>query len=204
MMRLVAASPAATCVLSASPLGARIARGVALQALVLFQSFRVLVEADLFLLHRDGALPIQMTFEGRNFDVLSGLSALVVAAVYWRREIPRTVALAWNILGLALLLNIVTIAVLSMPARIRMFHDDPPFVLAAGVPFVLLPTLLVQAALFGHLVVFRKLANGPENGLPLTNTATNRRTGGSSSLTTPFDRLEPEIVVSDVADLRPR
>ena len=108
-------------------------------------------------LHREGALPVQMTFEGLNFDVVSGLSARALGAILWRGRLPRWVVLAWNVIGLALLLNIVVIAVLSMPTRLRVFAAEPPNVLVAEPPFVLLPPVLVQAALFGHLLVFRRL-----------------------------------------------
>jgi len=157
MMRLVAAVTVLTVVLATGRLGARLACGLPLAGLVAFQGFRVLVELVLFALYREGALPVQMTFEGLNFDVVSGLSALALGAILWRGRVPRGCVLAWNVVGLALLVNIVVIAVLSMPTRLRFFAAEPPNVLVAEPPFVLLPTVLVQAALFGHLLVLRRL-----------------------------------------------
>jgi hypothetical protein len=157
IMRLVAAVTVLSVVLATGPLGARLARGLPLAGLVAFQGFRVLVELVLFALHREGALPVQMTFEGLNFDVVSGLSALGLGAILWRGRFPRRGVLAWNVIGLALLVNIVVIAVLSMPTRLRVFAAEPPNVLVAEPPFVLLPTVLVQAALFAHILVFRRL-----------------------------------------------
>ena len=157
VMRLVVGVTVFTVVFAMGPVGTRLARGVPLAGLVAFQGFRVVVEVVLFALHREGALPVQMTFEGLNFDVVSGLSALALGAILWRGRLPRWVVLAWNVIGLALLLNIVVIAVLSMPTRLRVFAAEPPNVLVAEPPFVLLPTVLVQAALFGHLLVFRRL-----------------------------------------------
>ncbi len=64
---------------------------------------------------------------------------------------------AWNLLGLALLINIVTIAVLSTPVPFRRFLEDPPNRLPSLFPYVWLPTFLVQVALAGHVLVFRRL-----------------------------------------------
>ena len=61
-------------------------------------------------------------------------------------------------LGFALLANIITIAVLSTPIPFRKFMEGPPNLLPSTFPFVWLPTFLVQAALFGHVLVFRALA----------------------------------------------
>ena len=57
-----------------------------------------------------------------------------------------------------LVVNIVTIAVLSMPTPLRMFMTEPANTIApTHAPYIWLPVFLVQAALFGHLLVFRKL-----------------------------------------------
>jgi hypothetical protein len=157
LIRLVAATAVFTVVLAMTKLGARLAFGLPVATLVTFQAFRVVVEIFLWGLHKQGFIPVQMTFEGRNFDILSGLSALVLGPLLRRGGIPREAVWAWNVAALLLLLNIVTVAVLSMPTRMRVFYSEPPNVLVAEVPFVFLPTILVQAALFGHLLVFRRL-----------------------------------------------
>jgi len=97
-----------------------------------------------------------MTFEGRNWDILTGISAVPVAWLAARGRIPRGGILAWNLLGVGLLVNIVTIAMLSMPTALQRFTTPNTFV--TGAPYVWLPTFLVQAAWFGHLLVFRRLA----------------------------------------------
>jgi hypothetical protein len=67
------------------------------------------------------------------------------------------VALAWNILGLALLVNIVGVAILSTP-RIQLFGPDRLNVWVMYPPFVWLPAVMVLAALAGHLLIFRALS----------------------------------------------
>ena len=64
---------------------------------------------------------------------------------------------AWNVLGLGLLVNVVTVAILSTPA-IRAFGDDRLNVFVTYTPFVWLPAVMVAAALAGHLVIFRALS----------------------------------------------
>ena len=165
MLRLLFAVTALTLVLAFSRFGTRFAQGLPLAWLVGFQVFRVMVELVLFELHRENAIPIQMTFEGRNFDVLTGLTAPVVAWLFVKNRISRRWVLAWNVAGLALLLDIIAIALLSMPTSFRAF-EGMPNTLVTGAPFVWLPTVLVQAALFGHIVVFRRLAMDARPGEP--------------------------------------
>lgn len=141
--------------LALSPFGARLAAGVPLWGLVGFQAFRVPLEWLLHQLYSEGWLPIQMTYAGRNFDIVTGLLAMVLGFWLWKGRRAGWVVVAWNILGMALLINIVTIAILSTPIPFRYFMNEPPNLLPSTFPWVWVPTFLVQAALFGHLLVFR-------------------------------------------------
>lgn len=144
-----------------SPIGARLAAGIGLGAVVAFQAFRVPVELLLHRLYVEGVVPVQMTYEGRNFDVITGMSGLALGLWLLRRKpVPRGVVLLWNLLGLALLVNIVAIAVVSTPVPFRRFLDSPPHTLPSTFPFIWLPSFLVQVALASHLLVFRQLASG--------------------------------------------
>jgi hypothetical protein len=146
-----------TIVLALSSTGERVAASVSLASLVGYQVFRVAVELVLHRLYLEDVVPVQMTYAGRNFDILSGLSAIVLALAMWSGRRPRAIVFLWNLAGLGLLVNIVVIAVVSTPVPFRQFANDPPNLLPSTFPFVWLPTFLVQAALFGHLVVFRAL-----------------------------------------------
>lgn len=125
-----------------------------------FQAFRVPMELILWGLFLEGVLPKQMTFEGFNFDVLAGLSAPVVA--YWEAhdKLSRIAAIGWNAVCLALLANIVTIAVLSAPSPIQFFFNEPQNRIIAGFPFIWLPAFVVPMALFGHLQSLRHAGSG--------------------------------------------
>lgn len=152
----VVATTICTVVLAMSPIGERFAR-LPLAGLVIYQAFRIPVE---YLLHRlflEGVIPVQMTFDGRNFDIVSGLTGLLLGLWLLKRPVPTLVVTLWNCLGLALLANIVEVAVLSAPVPFRTFLNEPANRLPGLFPYVWLPTFLVQAALFGHLIVFRAL-----------------------------------------------
>jgi hypothetical protein len=158
VMLLIVASTLLTVFIAFSSVGARIADAVPLWQLIGFQAFRISVEIFLAWGYHDGIVPVQMTMEGRNFDVLTGLSACLVSYLLMRGVAGKRVALAWNLAGLALLINIVAIAALSMPTPLRKFMSEPSSAFVSLAPYLWLPTFLVQAALFGHLAVFRKLS----------------------------------------------
>jgi len=128
------------------------------QWLMYMQVFRVPVELFLWWQFLDGLTPIQMTFEGRNYDVLTGLSAPVFAWIcYGQGRRLHKLAIAWNIAGLVLLLNIVITAILSAPVPFRVFMNEPANTLVAEFPIVFLPAFLVPLAFAMHFFFFRKM-----------------------------------------------
>jgi hypothetical protein len=137
--------------------GADVADRIGWGALIGFQVFRVPVEWVLLELARAGVAPPQMTLEGWNFDVLTGVTAPLVAWLAATGRIGARGIAFWNAAGLALLTNVVTIAILSAPTPLRVFMNEPANTFVAQLPWCYLPGLLVPSALFGHLVVFRKL-----------------------------------------------
>lgn len=122
--------------------------------IVRLQVFRVFVELLIWASFALDQLPVQMTFEGRNFDVLSGLFAPVVA--YWLVN-NRTALYIYNYVSLALLINIVTIAILSTPIPFRVFMNEPANLLVTKFPFILLPGMLVPLAYGLHFLSLRQL-----------------------------------------------
>lgn len=140
-----------------SGFGRRLAVGLPLPVLVGFQAFRIPVELLLHRLYAQGLIPVQMTFVGRNFDIVTGLTAIPIAWLASRQRIPRWALLIWNAMGFGLLVNIVGIAITSMPGPLRLFANDPPNTLIARWPYIWLPTFLVTTALLDHLLVFRRL-----------------------------------------------
>jgi hypothetical protein len=108
---------------------------------VALQTFRVAVELVLWGLFLADDLPRRMTFEGRNLDVLVGLTALPLAFLAWGGARRRAgLAIVWHVAGLLLLANIVSMAIRAQPAVI------------STIPFIWLPAFLVPVALLGHAV----------------------------------------------------
>ncbi len=159
LLRFIAPHIMLAMILSRSPYGRRLAIGLPTAFLVGFQAFRIPVELLLHHLYGAGMIPVQMTFEGRNFDILTGLSAIPLAGLASRAQAPRWMLYLWNFLGLGLLINIVGTAIVSMPGPLRLFMNDPANTLIAHWPHIWLPTFLVPTALMGHLLLFRRLAN---------------------------------------------
>ena len=143
--------------LAVSPIGARLA-ALPLGLLVGLQAFRLPLELILHGLYQSGDLPVQMTWSGLNLDVVTGVTAAVLGLVALRRPLPRSVVWAWNLLGSALLLVVVAIAIASAPTPLRQFTEGPPVVLAYYLPFNWIASVHVWTALVGHLVIFRALA----------------------------------------------
>lgn len=152
---------AAALVLVLSPFGKRLVLATPLAWLLGIQVFRVGVELTLALLFHAGIVPLQMTFEGRNWDILVGLSALPMAWLAAQGRLPPAALALWNVAGLGLLLNIVVISLLSLPTPLRAFPDGPANTIIASAPYVWLPALLVPVAFAGHLLVFRWLLAQP-------------------------------------------
>jgi hypothetical protein len=126
--------------------------------IIKLQVFRFYVEVFLWALFSVSLLPIQMTFEGQNFDVATGATATLVAWLIAKAKFPRFAVVIWNIVGLGLLINIVTIAIFSMPTPFRVFMNQPANTIVAEFPISLLPAFLVPLAYLLHILSLRKAA----------------------------------------------
>ncbi|MDO7852320.1 hypothetical protein [Hymenobacter convexus] len=144
--------------LFATARGRRYLDGLNLQTLTLLHVVRIPVELVLFGLFVHQAVPELMTFEGRNFDILSGLSVPVVYYLVFKKQVPgRPWLLAWNFICLGLLLNIVANALLSVPGPFQRFSFEQPNVAILHFPFSLLPAVVVPLVLLAHLAAIRQL-----------------------------------------------
>lgn len=121
--------------------------------LVGFQSFRIPVELLIWLAVSEGVAPPQFTWTGANWDVITGVTALLLCPFVG--GLPSWVVGLWNALGLALLINVVVVAILSMPTPLQQIHPDNVWV--AFFPFQWLPFIHVVLAWLGHLLLFMRL-----------------------------------------------
>lgn len=136
-----------------SSAGARIASTFSLAALIGFQGFRFPLELILHHWVAVGTIPSTMSWNGQNFDIVSGILSLATMPF-----VSQSRALAWRvqILSFALLINVMRVVILSSPFPFS-WPLENPLQLALYFPYVLIAPLFVAPALFGHLVIFRKL-----------------------------------------------
>ena len=121
--------------------------------LVAFQGFRLPLELVLHSWAAQEVVPATMTWTGRNWDIISGVIALVVAPFCRRSK-----ALAWlaNIIGLVLLVNVMRVALLSSPVSFG-WPVAPKLALIYHVPYVLIVPVCIGGALIGHFALTRAL-----------------------------------------------
>jgi hypothetical protein len=134
-----------------------------LQTLTYLHVIRIPVELVLLWLYQGGQVPQLMTFEGRNFDILSGLTAPLVAWLAFRHgKVNRPLLLVWNLLALGLLVNIVTHAILSFPFPFQQLAFEQPNRGVLYFPFIWLPAIIVPIVLFCHLASLWQLIRKPQ------------------------------------------
>jgi hypothetical protein len=128
-----------------------------LKPLTYFHVIRIPVEIVLVLLYHHGYVSRYMTFEGTNFDLISGITAPIIAYVVFKTlPIKKDLLFVWNIFCLLLLLNVVITAVFALPTPFQKISFEQPNVAILYFPFNLLPTLVVPAVLFAHFVAIRR------------------------------------------------
>ena len=131
---------------------------LSLKILTIIHLIRIPVELVLLWLFQHGQVPQLMTFEGRNFDILSGITAPIIAWLAFRNgQTNKTLLIIWNIFGLILLINIVSHAALSLPSPIQQLAFEQPNRAVLSFPFIWLPSTVVPIVLFCHLASFYQL-----------------------------------------------
>lgn len=129
-----------------------------LKTLTLLHTIRIPVEIVLYLLFLNKVVPELMTFEGRNFDILAGLTAPIIFYFgFIKKKINKNIMLIWNFLCLGLLINIIANAALSAPFPFQQFAFDQPNIAVLYFPFNWLPSCVVPIVFFSHLVSIRQL-----------------------------------------------
>lgn len=125
--------------------------------LTLLHTVRIPVELVLFGLFIKGWIPKEMTFEGRNWDIFSGLTApLVYLYFFKRRRMSGSLFLVWNLVCLGLLFIVVGHGILSAPSPFQQIAFDQPNKAILLFPYIWLPSVVVPAVLFAHLVSIRQ------------------------------------------------
>lgn len=112
---------------------------------------RLPVELTLHYLFTWQLVPELMTYTGRNFDIIMGITAPIVAYFHYKNKLSLNLLLVWNIVGLFLVSFILINGVLSAELPIQQFAFEQPNVALKYFPFVLLPALVVPLVMYTHL-----------------------------------------------------
>lgn len=150
--------------------GRRLLDALPLAPITYLHTLRIPVELVLFGLYTHHQLPLAMTFEGRNFDILAGLTAPLAGYYLTKGPIAnRRWLIGWNLLCLVLLANIVLTAIFAAPGPQQQLAFGQPNVAVLKWPLVWLPGFVVPVVLLSHLAALRQLLRGQD---PKPNTTT--------------------------------
>jgi hypothetical protein len=131
-----------------------------IKTLTILHIVRIPVELVLYGLAAYKAVPVLITFAGRNFDILSGLTApLIYYFGFVKNKLGKAIIVAWNLVCLALLFYVVVNAVLSAPTPFQQFAFNQPNIAIGYFPFVLLPAFIVPLVMFAHLAAIKQLVS---------------------------------------------
>ncbi len=129
-----------------------------MESLTMIHTIRMPVEIILLLLSLCHVVPTSMTFEGVNYDILAGMSAPLVAN--WQRREKKhmkKLLVAWNVICLILLINVIRMGILSSPTPLQTMNFDHPNIALLYFPYSWLPTFIVPLVLFSHFAALWNL-----------------------------------------------
>lgn len=127
----------------------------------LIHTIRIPVEYALYCLFIYKTIPQLMTFEGRNFDIIAGITAPFIAYFGIKKgKLSRSLLIIWNFICIGLLFNVVIHGILSVPSPFQKFAFEQPNIAVLYFPFSCLVSFIVPLVFFAHLITLRKLLIG--------------------------------------------
>ncbi|PCJ97183.1 MAG: hypothetical protein COA50_05970 [Flavobacteriaceae bacterium] len=118
-----------------------------------YQSFRALIEVLFYYTFLQGILPLQVTFEGANYDVLLGISAIFMGIYAFKKNASKKLLLVWNFIGIGVVAFAAFIFITSFyfpsiwgQENAEISEEFNQF------PFLLLPTFFMPSAIFMHIL----------------------------------------------------
>src|SRR5882762_5872061 len=162
-----------------STASARVALAFPLWIILGTQCFRIGVELFIHQLWIAGLVPKMLTFEGANLDIYVGASAPVIAWLSTRGRLGIRLALAWNVLGLLALTNVVVRAVLTAPGPFNLIHAEVPNLMMGTFPFLFIPGLFVPLAVALHVLAIRAIRSRLRTGIGINLAGAQRAQTGS-------------------------
>ena len=122
---------------------------------IFLQSFRIGVELLIYFTFLEGVFPKRVTFEGLNFDIVVGLSAIGIGWAVYKGKIGRKGVLVWNIVSLCVLaLTVFSFNWSYYFNRNELSEAAMKFI---EFPYLLLAACLLPIAIFLHVFSIRQL-----------------------------------------------
>ena len=128
-----------------------------LRILTVAQSFRV-VGLVFVILYFLGGLPGIFALPAGLGDFAIGITAPVIAW-QWKRPLPRSRFVVWNVLGILDLVNAVTLGVLAAQSPVGILAGDVSTRLLGQFPLSLIPTFFVPMFVIFHLISLIRVRN---------------------------------------------
>jgi hypothetical protein len=145
-------------VLVRSPVGRALALSIPLPLIIGLQTFRVGVELMIHKLWELGTVPMLLTLNGGNVEILVGVSAPAVAWISRKGPAGRRLTLIWSAFGLLSLINVASRAVLTSPGLLQWIHSEVPNLAMGVFPFTYIPGFMAPLAVMLHVLAFKALA----------------------------------------------
>lgn len=109
------------------------------------------VELLLFQLAVSEWIPMEMTYKGWNFDIIPGITSILLVIWMNYKTVNRKLIIVWNIMGLCLVLFILTNGVLSQEMLYQKFGYSIANKGIAYFPVVLLAGVIVPIVIYTHI-----------------------------------------------------
>ena len=107
--------------------------------------------------------PKEVTFHGRNFDILIGISAPLAAWAVQRWGLGPRFSLIWNTLGIIVLCGTILVISRTVPGPLFAGNISHPFIQFAEWPVIWIPAFLAPFAIFLHIFSVRQAVNDLRN-----------------------------------------
>ena len=120
-------------------------------------SVRIPIEIVLFGLFTNDMIPELMTFEGRNYDILVGVTAPIIGWLSLKEKISNKILKVWNIIALFFVVFIFFNAILSAELPFQQFGFRQPNRAVNYFPYILLPATIVPIVIWTHISDIIKL-----------------------------------------------
>lgn len=124
---------------------------------------RIFVESVfLYGLYQKGLVAKELTFLGNNYDIFPGITAPIMAFLYFRRKVlGKKLLILWNVICVCVLLFTISQAILSAPFPFQQLSLDQPTVAVLYFPYVWLPAFVAPLVILSHLISIKLLLKKP-------------------------------------------